>query len=85
MQTLDEALVALKRGEPIHVSGEDAMRLSVILPTVPREDRAEVIERACCRLTAKVTAYPPTIWYPGADSEDLDDLYSGRKDIGPVD
>lgn len=57
MQTLDEALVALKRGEPIHVSGEDAMRLSVILPTVPREDRAEVIERACSRLTAKVKCY----------------------------
>ena len=57
MQTLDEALVALKRGEPIHVSGEDAMRLSVILPTVPREDRAEVIRRACSRVRANVKAY----------------------------
>ena len=25
---------------------------------------------------------PLTVWYPDADSENLADLYSGRKDIG---
>lgn len=45
-----------------------------------------------CRCKCHITDFGPcddctaeTIWYPGADSENLDDLYSGRKDIGPAD
>lgn len=30
----------------------------VVKPTVPKEDRDEVLHRACSRLSAKVTAYP---------------------------
>ena len=44
-----------------------------------------------CRCKCHITDFGPcddcteTVWYPGADSENLDDLYSGRKDIGPAD
>ena len=31
--------------------------MQVVRPTVPREDRIEVLNAACSRLTAKVTAY----------------------------
>ena len=30
----------------------------VVVPTVPKEDRAEVLRKATSRLSAKVTAYP---------------------------
>ena len=46
-------------------------------------------ELLTCRCKCHITDFgpcdecdAPTVWYPGADSEDLDDLYSGRKDIG---
>jgi len=38
MQTLDEALAALKRGEPIHLSGADALVLA---------DRLRSTDRGC--------------------------------------
>ena len=33
-------------------------RDAVVLPSVPKEDRAEVLRKATSRLTAKVAAYP---------------------------
>ena len=54
-------------------------------------DHAKDCFGCTCRCKCHITDFGPcdecasatqTIWYPGADSVDLDDLYSGRKDIG---
>ena len=55
--TAEQALAALKAGDPIHVSGEDMRRfIAVVAPTVPREDRAAIIERAASRVRANAKA-----------------------------
>lgn len=55
--TCEEALAALDRGDPIHVSGEDMRRfIAIVAPTVPREDRAAIIERAASRVRANAKA-----------------------------
>ena len=57
--TAEEALAALKSGDPIHVSGEEMRRfIAAVAPTVPKEDRAEVIRRATSRVRSTTTAYP---------------------------
>ena len=38
--TAEEALAALKTGDPIHVQGDEMRRfIAVVAPTVPKEDR----------------------------------------------
>ena len=57
--TAEEALAALKTGDPIHVSGEEMRRfIAAVAPTVPKEDRDQVIRRAAERVRSTVTAYP---------------------------
>ena len=57
--TAEEALAALKTGDPIHVSGEEMRRfIAVVLPSVPKEDRDQVIRRAAKRVRSTVKAYP---------------------------
>lgn len=42
--TAEEALAALKTGDPIHVSGEEMRRfIAAVAPTVPKDDRDQVI------------------------------------------
>ena len=57
--TAEEALAALKTGDPIYVSGEEMRRfIAVVAPTVPKEDRDQVIRRAVKRVRSTVKAYP---------------------------
>ena len=57
--TAEEALAALKTGDPIHVQGDEMRRfITAVAPTVPKEDRAEGIRRAAERVRSTVKAYP---------------------------
>lgn len=57
--TCEEALAALKTGDPIHVQGDEMRRfIAVVLPSVPKEDRDQVIRRAAERVRSTATAYP---------------------------
>ena len=57
--TCEEALAALKSGDPIHVSGEEMRRfIEAVAPTVSKDDRDQVIRRATSRVRSTVTAYP---------------------------
>ena len=56
--TCEEALAALKTGDPIHVSGEEMRSfIEAVAPTVPKEDRDQVIRRAAKRVRSTVKAY----------------------------
>ena len=56
--TAEEALAALKTGAPIHVHGDEMRRfIAVVAPTVPKEDRADVIRRAASRVRSTAKAY----------------------------
>ena len=55
--TCEEALAALKSGDPIHVQGEEMRHfIAVVAPTVPKEDRDEIVKRAGSRVKARVKA-----------------------------
>ena len=57
--TAEEALAALKTGDPIHVQGDEMRRFfAAVAPTVPKDDRDQVIRRATSRVRSTVTAYP---------------------------
>lgn len=46
------------RGHGLGTNRSIRNTVMVVKPTVPKEDRDEVLHRACSRLSAKVTAYP---------------------------
>ena len=56
--TAEEALTALKTGAPIHVHGDEMRRfIAVVAPTVPKEDRAEVVRMSASRVRSTAKAY----------------------------